>query len=102
MSRFELELEHAKDESAVIALCKKLGRAQVIEIARRHFERQRERAEAEHRRMNEEAKRVWLAEHPNSGHGHVFPRPDGVKARCGGPGLCKECSRDQASKERQP
>jgi len=32
----------------------------------------------------------------NSGHGHVFPRPDGVKARCGGPGLCPECSRDAA------
>jgi hypothetical protein len=30
----------------------------------------------------------------NYGHGHVFPRPDGVKARCGGPGLCNECSRD--------
>lgn len=30
----------------------------------------------------------------NTGHGHVWQRPDGVKARCGGPGLCKECSRD--------
>lgn len=29
------------------------------------------------------------------GHGHVYPRPDGVKARCGGPGLCGLCSRDQ-------
>lgn len=28
----------------------------------------------------------------NRGHGHVHPRPDGFKARCGGPGLCAECS----------
>lgn len=32
----------------------------------------------------------------NSGHGHVVPRPDGVKARCGGPGICAECSREAA------
>lgn len=32
----------------------------------------------------------------NTGHGHVRPRPDGVKARCGGPGLCGECAREQA------
>jgi hypothetical protein len=31
----------------------------------------------------------------NSGHGHAWPRPDGAKARCGGPGLCVECSYDQ-------
>jgi len=31
----------------------------------------------------------------NSGHGHVWERPDGAKARCGGPGLCAQCSRDQ-------
>jgi hypothetical protein len=30
----------------------------------------------------------------NVGHGHVFPRPDGRVARCGGPGICRECSRD--------
>lgn len=28
----------------------------------------------------------------NTGHGHVRPRSDGVKARCGGPGICSECS----------
>lgn len=33
-----------------------------------------------------------------SGHGHVWPRADGVMARCGGPALCPECARDQASK----
>lgn len=40
----------------------------------------------------------------NTGHGHVFLRPDGVRARCGGPGLCKECSADQARSalERKP
>lgn len=32
----------------------------------------------------------------NTGHGHVFPRPDGMKARCGGPGLCSQCSIDAA------
>lgn len=30
----------------------------------------------------------------NSGHGHVWARPDGVKARCGGLGVCKECVTD--------
>lgn len=30
----------------------------------------------------------------NTGHGHVWARPDGVKARCGGPGICSVCSRD--------
>lgn len=37
---------------------------------------------------------------PNAGHGHVFPRPDGVKARCGGPGLCAECSGDLAHSQK--
>lgn len=31
-----------------------------------------------------------------SGHGHVTPKPDGSKARCGGPGLCSQCSREAA------
>lgn len=30
------------------------------------------------------------------GHGHVKPNPDGSKARCGGPGLCDECSKEYA------
>lgn len=38
---------------------------------------------------------------PNVGHGHVFPRPDGMKARCGGPALCSECAQDLALKERE-
>ena len=29
----------------------------------------------------------------NTGHGHVWPRPDGRKARCGGPRFCQECAR---------
>ncbi|EML1595553.1 hypothetical protein RVY52_000247 [Burkholderia cenocepacia] len=33
---------------------------------------------------------------PNIGHGHVFPRADGMKARCGGPGLCAVCAADLA------
>jgi len=32
-----------------------------------------------------------------SGHGHVTPNPDGSKARCGGPALCRECARELAS-----
>ena len=31
-----------------------------------------------------------------SGHGHVVPRPDGAKARCGGPALCSACAREKA------
>ncbi|PZX29452.1 hypothetical protein C7416_104457 [Cupriavidus phytorum] len=31
----------------------------------------------------------------NKGHGHVVPRPDGLKARCGGPGLCPVCQTEQ-------
>lgn len=27
----------------------------------------------------------------NTGHGHVFKRPDGSVMRCGGPSLCGEC-----------
>ena len=30
----------------------------------------------------------------NSGHGHVYLRPDGVKVRCGGPTICPECAKD--------
>jgi Lar family restriction alleviation protein len=30
----------------------------------------------------------------NAGHGHVFPRPDGVKAKCGGPAVCAVCAVD--------
>lgn len=37
----------------------------------------------------------------NVGHGHVYPRTDGVKARCGGPGMCKECSSDLAHQQRE-
>jgi len=32
----------------------------------------------------------------NYGHGHVRPRPDGVRARCGGPALCKTCALEKA------
>lgn len=30
----------------------------------------------------------------NAGHGHAWERPDGAKARCGGPGVCSECAGD--------
>jgi hypothetical protein len=32
----------------------------------------------------------------NTGHGHVWERPDGVKMRCGGPAMCKVCAFDLA------
>ena len=32
----------------------------------------------------------------NTGHGHVWKRPDKAVARCGGPGLCKRCAADKA------
>lgn len=32
----------------------------------------------------------------NTGHGHVWERPDGMKARCGGVGLCKICQADKS------
>jgi hypothetical protein len=32
----------------------------------------------------------------NTGHGHVWPRPDGVRARCGGPAMCQRCAIDAA------
>jgi hypothetical protein len=30
------------------------------------------------------------------GHGHVTPRADGDKAKCGGPGLCAQCTNELA------
>ncbi|HMM95298.1 hypothetical protein [Phycicoccus sp.] len=36
----------------------------------------------------------------NSGHGHIFPRPDKVVARCGGPALCGDCRADHEAKAR--
>lgn len=28
------------------------------------------------------------------GHGHVYPNPDGILARCGGPYMCSKCKAD--------
>lgn len=28
-------------------------------------------------------------------HGWVIPNPGGVKARCGGPGICEECNKEK-------
>jgi len=33
----------------------------------------------------------------NSGHGYVWERPDGLRARCGGPALCCDCRKDAAT-----
>ena len=41
----------------------------------------------------------------NSGHGHAWTRPDGMRARCGGPSRCDECSYDRelvAESRRRP
>lgn len=32
----------------------------------------------------------------NSGHGHVWERPDGMKVCCGGWGICVMCGQDAA------
>lgn len=32
----------------------------------------------------------------NTGHGHVWPRPDGTRMRCGGPTICRTCASDFA------
>lgn len=29
-----------------------------------------------------------------SGHGWVTPNPNGTRARCGGPAICRECQRE--------
>lgn len=39
--------------------------------------------------------------YPNTGHGHVYPRPDGVKARCGGPAMCAPCALDATKRSRE-
>ncbi len=31
----------------------------------------------------------------NSGHGHVWERPDKTKARCGGVAICGQCAKDK-------
>lgn len=36
----------------------------------------------------------------NTGHGHAWPRPDGVKHRCGGVLLCRACAADASMVER--
>ena len=41
-------------------------------------------------------------ENGNRGHGHVYPRPDGDKARCGGPLSCAECALEKGWKDTQP
>lgn len=35
----------------------------------------------------------------NTGHGHVTPRPDGARARCGGPMCCRVCQQERAALE---
>jgi hypothetical protein len=35
----------------------------------------------------------------NSGHGHVWDRPDGMVTKCGGPGICIMCTDDKAHAE---
>jgi hypothetical protein len=34
----------------------------------------------------------------NVGHGRVFPRPDKVVKKCGGPALCRECQTDEGKR----
>lgn len=36
---------------------------------------------------------------PNTGHGHVYPRADGNRARCGGASMCETCAADYVKKK---
>jgi hypothetical protein len=38
----------------------------------------------------------------NTGHGYVWERPDGMKARCGGPVICPQCALDYANFHDRP
>src|SRR5689334_18771042 len=53
------------------------------------------------RRLEGDRAMSEVTSNKNTGHGHVYPRPDGVKARCGGPSLCSECARDYARYARE-
>lgn len=46
--------------------------------------------------MTEQLKPLRAWRNRNEGHGHVFERPDGVRMRCGGYGLCPVCAKDLA------
>lgn len=37
-------------------------------------------------------------DHQTTGHGHVTPNPDGLKARCGGPAMCSVCQKEASEK----
>lgn len=37
----------------------------------------------------------------SQGHGHVKPRADGVRARCGGPAVCSACQAEKAQAEQE-
>lgn len=41
---------------------------------------------------------LYDPQNPNSGHGHVFPRPDGVRMRCTATRSCSHCQEDQRRK----
>lgn len=51
--------------------------------------------------MTDRSQSGVLSSDTNTGHGHVYPRPDGVKARCGGPGICSECASALARKQHE-
>lgn len=42
--------------------------------------------------MKAEKKGVLVVEVMETGHGHVRPRKDGERARCGGPAICADCA----------
>lgn len=63
-----------------------------------------EMSKAENEALKQEVKELHRkiggsATHPDKGHGHVFPRSDGIRMRCGGPGMCAECRADKARKD---
>jgi hypothetical protein len=72
----------------MLAAVLSLGQQAVAEEAGRHA-------------AGEQEATVRLPDARNLGHGHVRPRADGAKARCGGPGICPECSRERAAEKPQ-
>ncbi|MGF6641837.1 hypothetical protein [Paraburkholderia sp. MM6662-R1] len=81
------------------------GRLHAVRTSRESAERRTERWNARYPRpplavtvpLFPEAVPRMLLVGANQGHGHVRPRADGAKARCGGPALCPACQRELAA-----
>lgn len=84
-------IEHWLKETYTAAQMRYYARAAVLADRER-----RQALPMNHRPVAAPSSQGDVPANANTGHGHVFRRPDGVRARCGGPGICAECSRDAA------